>query len=314
MISVVIPLYNKEKSITATLQSVLDQTYTDFELIVVNDGSTDNSLNVVQEYIYGKYKEFRVKCKIVTQVNAGVSAARNRGIEESRGEYVAFLDADDYWVPDVLAEYIQLIHDFPNASLYALGCGSIIGGVKYPCRNKIVRGYRGYVENIWDYDPSFLVTASCCCCSKELVKMIGGFDTRMTHGEDYDLWWRLLFVGQLAFYNQTLVYYVQDAENRAMNRKPLLEKYIPYYIDKYKEERVKNIRFRRFCDEELARRLYPYLFDYKTRKKAKELLREIDWSLLKPSLKWRMKLPFLYNLYRRICNMCFVHVNAQRTI
>jgi glycosyltransferase involved in cell wall biosynthesis len=297
MISVVIPLYNKEKSITSTLQSVLDQTYTDWECIIINDGSTDNSLEVVSKRVRELESE---RIRVIHQENSGVSAARNKGIAVAKGEYIAFLDADDYWVPEVLSEYAQLIHDFPNASLYALGCGSIIGGVRYPCRNKIQIGDRGYIENIWDKDPSFLITASCCCCSRELAHKIGGFDTRMTHGEDYDLWWRLLFVGPLAFCNKTLVYYVEDAENRAMNRNPVLEKYIPYYIDKYKEERVKNVCFRRFCDEELARRLYPYLLDRKTSKKAKELLREIDWTLLKPSLKWRMRFPHLYALYKGV--------------
>lgn len=300
MISVVIPLYNKEKSIVSTLQSVIEQMYTDWECIIINDGSTDRSADVVRDFIRAvKSEELKDKrIRLIHQENAGVSAARNRGIMEAKGEYVAFLDADDYWDPNVLEEYKQLIHDYPEASLYALGCGSIVNGAKYLCKNKLEEGFRGYLENVWNFDPYFLVTASCCCCKRTLITQLGGFDTRMTHGEDYDMWWRLLFVGSLAFYNKTFVYYVQDSENRAMNRKPELEKHIPYYIGKYKKERIKSVSFRRFCDEELARRLYPYLLDKNTRKKAKELLRDIDWTLLKPSLKWRMRFPRLYGLYK----------------
>ena len=92
MISVVIPLYNKEKQIANTLRSVFAQTYTDYEIIVVNDGSTDNSVAVVESL-----NDPRIR--LIHQKNAGVSAARNRGIEEARGEYIALLDGDDEWKP-----------------------------------------------------------------------------------------------------------------------------------------------------------------------------------------------------------------------
>ena len=100
MISVVIPLYNKEKQIRATLESVLSQAFQDFEIVIVNDGSTDRS---VEEAAAVCDKRIRV----VHQKNAGVSAARNRGIEEARGEFIAFLDADDRWK----SEYLQAQYD-----------------------------------------------------------------------------------------------------------------------------------------------------------------------------------------------------------
>jgi len=294
MISVVIPLYNKEQSVVATIQSVLAQTYTDYEIVVVDDGCTDASVSVVQTQMQNTDK-----IRLIRQKNAGVSAARNTGIRNAQGEYVAFLDADDYWEPEVLNEYVRLINDFPDATLYALGCGTMVNDVKYPCQCSVKPNYRGYLIDVWEHHPIFLSTASCCCCRTCTAIQIGGFDIRMTHGEDYDMWWRLIFVGKLAFYNQTFVYYVQDSENRAMHRMPLLEKYIPFYIDKYKEEREKNVSFRKFCDDELARRLYPYLFDSETKKIAQDLLRRIDWKLLKPSLYWRMRFPRLYALYKR---------------
>lgn len=96
MISVVIPLYNKEKQIANTLHSVLRQTFQNFEIVVVNDGSTDNSVQEVE-----KVNDIRIR--IVHQNNAGVSAARNKGIEEARYDIIAFLDADDEWK----AEYLE---------------------------------------------------------------------------------------------------------------------------------------------------------------------------------------------------------------
>ena len=95
MISVVIPLYNKEKQIARTLQTVLNQTYQNFEIVIVNDGSTDGSVDEVL-----RISDSRIR--LVSQENGGVSAARNRGIDEAKGEYIAFLDADDLYCPELI--------------------------------------------------------------------------------------------------------------------------------------------------------------------------------------------------------------------
>src|SRR5690554_5521626 len=98
MFSVVIPLYNKELSISNTIQSVLDQTFQNFEIVIVNDGSTDNSVKEVE-----KFDDKRIR--LIHQENQGVSAARNRGIKEARYEWIAFLDGDDLWEKEHLEEY-----------------------------------------------------------------------------------------------------------------------------------------------------------------------------------------------------------------
>ena len=108
MISVVITLYNKEKHIRNTLKGVLGQSFQDFEIVVVDDGSTDNSVSEVQ-----RFKDPRIR--IISQTNAGVSAARNRGILESKGEFIALLDGDDEWKPDYLATQYALAENTPNA-------------------------------------------------------------------------------------------------------------------------------------------------------------------------------------------------------
>ncbi len=112
MISVVIPLYNKEGQIAHTLQSVFAQTFQNFEIVIVDDGSTDNSVEEVE-----KFDDSRIR--LIHQTNAGVSAARNRGIEEARGELIAFLDADDEWKPEYLATQSGLYQKYPECSVYA---------------------------------------------------------------------------------------------------------------------------------------------------------------------------------------------------
>ena len=107
--SVVIPLYNKEHYIASTLRSVLAQTYPDYEVIVVDDGSTDNSLQTCKTVQSDKIQ-------IVQQANQGVSAARNKGIELAAGEYICFLDADDAWHPDYLQNIETIVQKYPQSA------------------------------------------------------------------------------------------------------------------------------------------------------------------------------------------------------
>lgn len=122
-ISLVIPLYNKEDAILKTIDSVLKQTYSDFEVIVVDDGSKDNSLRVVQSI-----EDPRLR--VIHKENGGVSSARNRGIREAKGDYIALLDGDDLWEPTFLEEQIRLIHDFPNAGMWGVNTAFIKHGKK----------------------------------------------------------------------------------------------------------------------------------------------------------------------------------------
>ena len=259
MISVVIPLYNKAQAIQKNLDSVLAQTYKDFEIVVVDDGSTDESANVA-ETVLRECKENGVECrgKVIRKPNGGVSSARNAGILAAKGEYIAFLDGDDLWHPEYLETLHQLIVDYPDAALYGIGCATIYGD-KIP-ENVTPSTLRGEVENVWNNYPGYW-TGSSSSSSRARLLEIGLFDTRMTHGEDIDMWWRLLLSGKGVFDNRVLAYYRQDTENRAMNKLIPLEKHIPYFVDKYAEARANNVDFRRYFDREIIYRLYPYMFD-----------------------------------------------------
>ncbi|WP_276974283.1 glycosyltransferase family A protein, partial [Flavobacterium filum] len=110
--SIIIPLYNKEKAIEKTLKSVFQQSFTDYEVLVINDGSTDKSEEKVK-----RFSDERLR--LISTENRGVSQARNLGISESKGKLVAFLDADDYWFPNHLQSVFQLYQNFPEAGLLA---------------------------------------------------------------------------------------------------------------------------------------------------------------------------------------------------
>ena len=293
MISVVIPLYNKEKSITTTLESVLAQSYTDYEVIVVDDGSTDNSASVV-ESIISSFQHSNIQ--LFSKPNGGVSSARNFGIEKSSGEYVAFLDGDDIWDKDFLKAMIMLIEEYPGKSIYGLGCAQIKRGEKLEMKNNYYRG-----ESKWSY-ATMAFTGSSACVNKNDAIEVGLFDARMTHGEDLDMWWRLMLLHGGASDMRPYAYYIQDAENRAMHRVAPLEKHIPFYVDKYDEARTSNVEFRRFFDKEMIYRLYPYLFDKRYCLEAKGIARKFDYSLQKRSMKWRMQCPRLYEFYQKIIN------------
>lgn len=288
MISVVIPLYNKEQSIVTTLQSVLAQTYTDYEVIVVDDGSTDNSLSVVRKRISELENE---RIRVIHKENGGVSSARNRGIMEAKGEYVAFLDADDLWDKDFLMALAELIREYPEKSIYGLGCVPVKRGEKPILKDSYYRGV-----STWDYATmAFTGSSACVRCADAIV--VGLFDTRMTHGEDLDMWWRLMLLHGGASDLHPYAFYIQDAENRAMHRLAPLQKHIPYYIDKYAEARANNVEFRRFFDREMIYRLYPYLFDARYKEEAKRIAQNFDYSLQKISMYVRMKFPHLYRFF-----------------
>ena len=288
--SIVIPLYNKALSIQNTLNSVLSQIYTNYEIIVVDDGSVDESAKRVLEI-----EDPRIK--LIQKENGGVSSARNEGILAAQGEYIAFLDGDDLWHPTYLETLHQLIHDYPNRSIYGIGCAKIHNEEIPLLYNEASNCYHGIAD--WDYSKMFF-TGSSTCAPREKLIAIGLFDTHMKYGEDMDMWFRLLLNGGGACDGRPLAYYRQDAENRAMNKLIPLEVHIPYFIDEYEEYRKSNDRFRRFFDQEMVYRLYPYLFNGKYKSQVKEIAKKIDYSQLKFSMQFRMKHPYLYKLYMQI--------------
>ncbi|MBN2816191.1 MAG: glycosyltransferase family 2 protein [Campylobacterales bacterium] len=189
MLSIIIPLYNKEKYIAQTLNCVINQTYKEFEVVIVDDGSTDKSLVEV-----ASFKDDRIR--VVNQKNSGVSSARNRGILESKSSFLLFLDADDLWENDFLESMIRLKNNYPHCSVFASNY-KILNN-KHQYQSLVIRGlpqdfHDGILNNYFDIasksDP--ILWTSAIMVEKKAIESIGGFPIGIRAGEDLLTWARL---------------------------------------------------------------------------------------------------------------------------
>lgn len=198
MVSVVIPLYNMAHYINRAINSVLSQTTPDFEIIVIDDGSSDDGGKLVQGINDSRIRYIR-------QENQGVSAARNHGIAEARGELIAFLDADDFWKPRFLEEIDNLRKQFPQAGAYATALESQSRrGVFPPDFNILPRGQKTGLINFFKVIKYRPIWPSAVAVPKKVLEEIGGFPVGEFILEDLDTWLRIALRYPIAWSNQVL--------------------------------------------------------------------------------------------------------------
>ena len=180
-VSVIIPTYNRKEMVQEAVESVLSQTYQDFELIVVDDGSEDGTGEVLRE-------RFGERIVYFYQKNQGVSGARNRGIGISRGKYIAFLDSDDLWLRKKLERQVQFMQQNPEAMICYTDEIWIRKGVRVNPKKKHAK------HSGWIYPqclPLCIISPSSALMRRELLEEVGGFDPEFPVCEDYDLWLRV---------------------------------------------------------------------------------------------------------------------------
>lgn len=204
-ISVVIPLYNKAAEIERTLGSVLGQSVLPREVIIIDDGSTDGSAEIVERMA-------TPLVRLLRQENAGVSAARNRAIEMASGRWVALLDGDDWWKPDYLSAMARLIERYPDCGAYGSafyvdnGAGLVEGDTP-KCE--------GIVNFFEESMRRYVLIPSATILRRDLVMQMGGFPVGMRMGEDQYLWTRIARVADVAFTPELNVVYSRAASNRS---------------------------------------------------------------------------------------------------
>ena len=204
--SIIVPLYNKAPYVKKALDSIFAQTFSDWECIIVDDGSTDNSAAICEDYI--KHNTSNIThntLHIIHQKNAGVAVARNNGVSASEGEYVCFLDADDWWEPTFLEEMDRLIKEHPDVGLYATNYVYYKPG-KTHVALKLEQGYMNYPDAYLHSDAMPVWTGAACMPRKVFDEM-GGFPKGVKLGEDFLLWAKTALHYKVAFCEKPLAYY-----------------------------------------------------------------------------------------------------------
>ena len=321
--SVIIPLYNKAPYIRKALESVFAQTYTDYELIVVDDGSTDDSARIAEEYIRevrgaensgaetNAYNLSPINYKLIRQANSGVSAARNNGVAQAIGDYIAFLDADDWWEPTYLERMAQLIEDYPEAGLYACNYVYYKPGKTHVALD-IPTGYINYPKAYCE-SGAMPVWTGATIILRAVFDEMGGFPVGIKLGEDFLLWAKTALHYPVAFLNEPLAYYNNDVPValRATRNLHHPNNHMLFNLEAYLQLLPEGKRngtspnrpiaqspyrptdddWRRLIDKLRVNSLLDYWLDKRFHNQAQEELKKVDWNKQPDNIKRIYKTP-----------------------
>lgn len=200
-VTIVLPAYNASEYLTETVNSVLSQTYQDFELLVIDDGSTDNTKDIVNDFC-----ERDSRIRLISQKNQGVSVARNNGIKTARGEYIAFLDSDDLWLPNKLAKHVEHLQANPKLGLSFARVEFVTCDGKSTGKYSNPRMVNISAKDL--YEENAAVTPSNAVISRTALEQVGGFDGELSGAADAELFLRLKCHGwEVEGINEILVLY-----------------------------------------------------------------------------------------------------------
>ena len=247
MVSVIIPTYQRAHWVSEAIESVLSQTYKDYEILVVNDGSTDNTTEVLYQ--------FQARIKIIEQENKGNSAARNIAIQNSQGQYIAFLDDDDKWMPNKLEKQIALLE-------YNQKLGLIYSDMLFFNDKEVFTEPRSKKHPIHFGRISWMLflfgnsvpLSSTVVVRRQTLDEIGLFDETLTHCEDYDLWLRISEKWLFFYLDEPLTMYRLSDTNMTKNRERVLTTLL-----RLKEKALaRNPDYRRLSPNMLYQGFYKY--------------------------------------------------------
>ncbi|WP_051907967.1 glycosyltransferase family 2 protein [Flavimarina sp. Hel_I_48] len=284
-ISVVVPIFNKAAYLKQTIQSVLNQTFSDFEILAVNDGSTDGSLHILKDF-----QDARLR--IIDQENSGLSSARNVGIREATGEVIALLDADDLWKPQHLNNLIFLSQHFTEAHLYGTGYEEYFpkGKVVKPNINRPKQTEKPHI--ITDFFEANiqqpLVVPSSFAFRKVIVNEIGGFDPKISYSEDVDFYIRANLKYRFAYQPEITCRYIMESVNQ-ITRSRKSDRIIPEF-QRYLDENPSHLSLKQYIN---LKRYFLAIF-YKIENRPdlfREMRATIDTSLLNTKQRQLLNAP-----------------------
>lgn len=326
--SIIVPLYNKERYVKKAIESVLAQTYRDFELIIVDDGSTDNSAAICEELL-SSYTVHHTPYTIrfLKQANSGVAAARNNGVAASKGEYVAFLDADDWWEPTWLEEMDKLINEYPDACLYCTNYVYYKPGKTHVALN-LTRGYMNYPE-AYLHSTQMPVTSITTCMPRRVFDEMGGFPVGIKLGEDFLLWAKTALNYKAAFCEKPLAYYNNDipVSMRATRNLHAPAYHMLFHLDQIEKEiesrssvnpfiRSSVTSWKTLLDKLRVSGLMDYWLSDEYHDAATEELKKVDWSKQPKSAKsqydkpiWMQKAKRQFMQIGSCCKQKLIHIS-----
>lgn len=300
--SVIIPLYNKAPYVRKALESILTQSYTNYEVVIVDDGSTDGSLDVVRDIVRNDgmsranaLNELHAlndgRLKIVSQANAGVAVARNNGVAKAKGKFVCFLDADDWWEPTYLEEMDRLIEEYPDAGLYATNYVYYKLGKTHVALN-FKSGYINYPE-AYLHSAAMPVWTGAACMPRKVFDEMGGLSVGIKLGEDFLLWAKTALHYKVAFCEKALAYYNNDVPVRLRATRNL---HAPQYHMLFNMDDIESIVDSRLSIEERGEwkalldmlrvsGLMEYWLSDEYHDAAAQELKKVDWSKQSKSVK-----------------------------
>lgn len=276
--SVIMPLYNKAPYVRKAVESVIGQTYTDWELWIVDDGSTDGSGEIVKVYT-------DTRIHVIHQANSGVGSARNNGVASSSAPYICFLDADDWWEPTFLEEMYGLIERYPDAGIYGTSYHIVKNSKKRQAPIGVEASFtEGEINYCQVYAKNLCMPfwTGAVCIPRSVFNIQKGFKSDIDIGEDFELWIRIASSNKVVLLNQPLSNYNQDVDvtYRGTHRgkhHPRDPRHhylwnLPFNDNEY------NINYKILIDRLRTYTLLPYYVDSHLRPFAKKELQKVNWG------------------------------------
>lgn len=291
--SVIIPLYNKAAYIAKAIKSVLAQTCDDYDLVIVDDGSKDDSAENAAKAIEG-----RRNCRLIRQENAGVSLARNNGAVASHGDYLCFLDADDWWEPSFLEGMSRLIEEYHEAGIYGTNY-TIVNETKHKTRVAKIGVEEGFEKGYINYCQTYAKTmymplwTGAVCIPRSVFDEMQGFPKGIKLGEDFILWIHIAMKYKVAFLNKPLAFYNQDVEiaNRGVGRLYATNEHMLWNMADLESLEKSNTDYKNLIDALRVTALMPYYLSKEHRQAALSELNKVDWEHQPERIKREYKRP-----------------------
>jgi len=279
--SIIIPLFNKENFIKKTIESVLNQSFTYFELLIIDDGSTDNSLKKVSEFDDERIKLF-------TKKNEGVAIARNFGIQKAISTYICFLDADDIWNVDFLKTIYQYSIQFPSQEVFSTAKEIETKNTVFKPQYSIKKTSDFEFVNFFQASQKeCILWTSSVVIHKKVFEKVGVFDTNISKGEDTEMWIRIGLNYQILFIWKALSIHVYDAKSVSRNSNYYFNNYT---FNKYFELEKTNLDLKKFMDSNRFSAAIKSKLKGKN-SNFKKLISEISWKHLPLKKKIILKVP-----------------------